>query len=260
MKLGVCYMVFDGEELLEAAIKSIREQVDFVAVTWQKMSYHGNLNDTDLEPLLNKLQSQGLLDKAIFFEPNLKQTPKENELKLRNIGLQASRDAGCTHHISFDVDEFIESQQLKFAKETFSDNDCSMIRNVYYYKKPTWRMHPNIKNNWVSFIHPVTTEYSMIPKYPHRIEITRRLTPYDKCRIYTEDECVMHHMTYVRKDMAKKLRNSMTGKLYEIDQFVEEFNKYQLGDKLVVAPDFLTKRTVLVNNIFNIEEELWHNQ
>lgn len=260
MKLGVCYMVFDGEELLRPAIKSIREQVDFVSVTWQKISYHGNPNDTDLEPLIKQLIEEKLLDQAIFYEPNLTQSPKENELKLRNIGLQASRDAGCTHHISFDVDEFVLPEQLKYAKETFGDNDCSMIENIFYYKKPTWKMHPNVKNNFVSFIHPVTTEYSMIQKYSHRIEITRRLTPCDKIRVYKPDECAVHHMTYIRKDMAKKLNNSMTGKLYQIDKFVDEFNKYQLGDRLVVAPDFLTRRTILVDNIFNIEESWEHNQ
>lgn len=260
MKLGVCYMVFDGEELLRSAILSIREQVDFVSVTWQKMSYHGNQNDADLEPLLNQLKADKLLDQAIFFEPNLQESPKENELKLRNIGLQASRDAGCTHHISFDVDEFVIPEQLKFAKETFGDNDCSMIENVYYYKHPTWQIQPNIKNNLVSFIHPVTTEYSMIKQYSHRIEVTRRLTPYAKCRVYRPDECVIHHMTYVRKNMEKKLRNSMTGKIYDIDKFVDDFNRYELGAKLIVAPDFLTKRTILVDNIFNIEELWAHNQ
>lgn len=247
-------MVFDGEELLKAAIASIRKEVDFVAVTWQKMSYHGNPNETDLEPLLDQLKTEGLLDQAIFFEPDLTQTPKENELKLRNIGLQASRDAGCTHHISFDVDEFVLPEQLKYAKETFEDNDCSMIENIYYYKKPTWRIQPNFKNNLVSFIHPVTTEYSMIYNYPYRIEFTRRLDPYFKCRVYRQDECSLHHMTYVRKNMSKKLKNSMTGNLYKIEQFVKEFDKYQLGERLVVAPDFLTKRTVLVDDLFNIGE------
>lgn len=251
-------MLFDGEELLKPAIASIRSQVDFVCVTWQKTSYHGNTNEIDLEPLLKNLQSEKLIDRLIFFDPNLTKSPKDNELSLRNIGLQASRDAGCTHHISFDVDEFVMPEQLKVAKEIFGDNECSMIENIYYYKKPTWKMHPNVKNNLVSFIHPVSTEYSMIPKYSHRIEITRRLTPYSRCKVYKPDECVLHHMTYVRKDMAKKLRNSMTGNLYNIDKFVNDFNKYKLGDRLVVAPDFLTRRTVLVDDIFNIGE-LWEH-
>jgi len=248
-------MVFDGEELLEPAIKSIRDQSDFVAVTWQKTSYHGNKTDTDIESLINQLKKNNLIDQAIFFEPNLSKSPKENELQLRNIGLQASRDHNCTHHISFDVDEFILSDQLKYAKETFGDNDYSIIENLYYYKRPTWQMTP-VKNNQVSFIHPVTAEYSMIRKYPYRIEITRRVTPHDKCRVYMQDECVMHHMTYVRKNMEKKLRNSVTGYLYKIDKFVDDFNKYQLGDRLVVSPDFLTHKTKLVEDVFSLEELL----
>lgn len=249
-------MVFDGEELLKPAIRSIREQVDFLAVTWQKISYHGNSTDTDIESLINQLKVEGLIDQEVFFEPDLSKSPKDNELQLRNIGLQASRNAGCSHHISFDVDEFILPEQLKYAKETFEDNDYSIIENVYYYKKPTWQMCPQVKNNQVSFIHPVTTSYEMIRKFPYRIEITRRLTPFDKCRVYTQEECTMHHMTYVRKDMEKKLRNSVTGHLYNINKFVDQFNKYQLGDPLVVSPDFLKRKTKLVEDIFGIEEVL----
>lgn len=254
MKLGVSYMVFDGEELLRSAIASIRSQVDFVSVTWQNTSYHGNKNDTNLKQFLENLKAEKLVDQAIFFEPDLKKHPKDNELQLRNLGLKASRDADCTHHISFDVDEFILPDQLAYAKNTFGDHDCSMIENVYYYKKPTWKMHPNVKCNLVSFIHPVTTEYSMIPKYPYRIEITRRLTPYLNCKVYKPEECLVHHMSYVRRDMEKKLRNSMTGGLFKIDKFIEEFNRYQLGERLIVAPDFIARKTVLVNDIFKIGE------
>lgn len=248
-------MVFDGEELLKPAIKSIREQVDFVSVTWQKTSYHGNQNDTDIEKFINNLKYEGLIDQSIFFEPDLTKTPKENELKLRNIGLKASKDFGCTHHISFDVDEFVLPEQLKFAKDTFGDHDYSIIENFYYYKSPKWKMNPNVKNNLVSFIHPVSSEYSMIYHYSHRIEITRRLTPYTKCRVYKPEECCVHHMSYVRKDIKKKFKNSMTGKLFDVDKFIEEFHNYQLGEKLVVAPDFLTRRTILVDDIFNIGEQ-----
>lgn len=76
MKLGVCYMVFDGEEFLEPAIKSIREQTEFVSVTWQKTSYHGNKTDTDIEGLINQLKKDKLIDQDIFFEPDLSELPR----------------------------------------------------------------------------------------------------------------------------------------------------------------------------------------
>lgn len=41
-------MVFDGEELLEFAIKSIRNEIDHISVTYQTTSYFGNPADPEL--------------------------------------------------------------------------------------------------------------------------------------------------------------------------------------------------------------------
>lgn len=245
-------MLFDGEEFLEPVIKSVRNQIDHVTVTWQQTSYHGNKNDTDLKPLIERLKAEGLIDKDIFYEPDLTKTPKQSELALRNLGLEASREAGCTHHISADVDEFYDPEQLEHAKKTFGDHDYSMAQMNCYYKKPTWQLIPHNDKSIVSFIHPVANNYEMTLKYPYKIEITRRLNTCEKCRVYGKDEFVIHHMSYVRKDIRKKLQNSTTGDMYEIDKFITDFDKYQLGERLVIAPDFLTRRTKLVDNIFGL--------
>ena len=42
-KLGVSYSVWDGEEMLEFAIRSIRSEVDYVNVVWQKLSWFGTM-------------------------------------------------------------------------------------------------------------------------------------------------------------------------------------------------------------------------
>ena len=55
MKLGVSYNIFDGEELLENSIKSIRENVDYISVVYQEVSNFGNPCDENLIPLLNDL-------------------------------------------------------------------------------------------------------------------------------------------------------------------------------------------------------------
>ena len=44
MRLGVAYNLFDGEELIEYSIKSIRNNVDFICIIWQKISNHGGRN------------------------------------------------------------------------------------------------------------------------------------------------------------------------------------------------------------------------
>ena len=38
-KLGVSYNLFNGEELLEASIKSIRQNVDYINVIYQEYSW-----------------------------------------------------------------------------------------------------------------------------------------------------------------------------------------------------------------------------
>ena len=38
MKIGVSYNLFDGEELLESSIKSIRKNVDYISVVYQTIS------------------------------------------------------------------------------------------------------------------------------------------------------------------------------------------------------------------------------
>jgi hypothetical protein len=126
MKLGICYMVFDGEELLEFATSSIRNHIDFISVTYQTTSYFGNPADPNLLPLLKQLQNEKLIDELIFFEPDLSVHHKINELNLRNLGLEASRKMDCTHHISSDVDEFYQGKQLDYVKDVMDNSDYDL--------------------------------------------------------------------------------------------------------------------------------------
>lgn len=253
MKLGLSYLAFNGEELLPFALKPIRNQIDFVSVVYQTTSYYGELADPNLTTLLTKLQDEGLVDKLIHFESdhNLKRTL--NEMKARNVGLEESRKNGCTHHISADVDEFYIPDQLEFAKKEMEDYDASAVSLINYFKKPTFRIVPNRKYE-VSFIHTVENDYNLGTNYPYRIDITRKMNT-NKCRTFEMNEFVIHHMTFVRKNIRSKLANS-TNKVKDLDDFVEKFDKYQLGDRLRIPPDFINRRTKLVDNIFEIPEEL----
>ena len=47
--------LFDGDELLEKSILSIRNVADYVCVVWQRVSNKGNFADPYLEVFLNKL-------------------------------------------------------------------------------------------------------------------------------------------------------------------------------------------------------------
>lgn len=251
MKLGICYMVFDGEELLEFAASHIRNQIDHISVTYQTTSYFGNPCDPNLPNLINKLKGDKLIDEAIHYEPNLSLHPKENELKLRNLGLELSRNANCTHHISADVDEFYSSEQMKFAKETMDDSDFSMVHYINYYKEPTFLV-ANPKDLLITFIHPVENQYKIIEDFPFRIETTRRLSKYNKYKIFSKNEVLQHHMSYVRKDIRKKFANSCNSSYYDMKKFYSDFDKHQVGDRACLIPDYLNRRTTKVENQFNI--------
>lgn len=237
-------MVFDGEELLPFAINSIRKEVDFISVIYQTTSYYGNSHEPT--PTLNTLD----IDQLIHYEPNLTLPPKQIELNIRNLGLQLSRNAGCSHHISLDTDEFYDPEQLAYAKTI--NCDMSIVPMELYYKEPTFLVYPPSKM-LVSFIHPVENEYAILPKYPYPIEQTRRLKQFNNVKVFSRGEVVMHHMSYIRKDIRRKLSNTSNGKNYNIDEFEQKFNTYKLGDRVCLLPDFLNRRTKLVENKFNIK-------
>ena len=247
-------MVFDGEELLEFAIKSIRNVVDHVSVTYQSVSYFGNKASEELFVLLDRLKKEKLIDELIHYDTDLSIHHKINELNLRNIGLEASKKAGCTHHISSDVDEFYIAEELEFVKKMMSEEeyDFSMAPYLTYYKHPTYLIQPNI-DSLITLIHPVGNNYEFIKNYPFKIETTRRLKKHDHYKVFSNKEINIHHMSYVRKDIRKKLENSDNGRFFKIDKFVVDFDKYKLGDRLCVLPDYLNRKTIEVPNIFNID-------
>lgn len=245
MKLGICYNVFDGEELLPFAIASIRPVVDFISVIYQTTSYFGNSHDPT--PTLNKIKD---IDQLTHFQPDLTLPPRHNELNIRNIGRNLSILAGCSHHISADTDEFYDKEQLAYAK-TIKCNMSVAYMNIYY-KDPTFLVYPP-QDLMVSFIHPVENEYAFMAKYPFPIDPTRRLKNYENCKVFSKEEFTIYHMSYVRKDIRRKFLNSSNGKAYNIDKFEENFNKYKVGDRVCLLPDFINRKTIQVDNKFGIE-------
>lgn len=251
MKLGLCYMVFDGEELLEFAARSVRPAVDHISVTYQDISYFGNPAGPELKKTLDKCQKLGLIDELIHFKPNLSLHHKDNELKLRNIGLEASRKAGCTHHISSDVDEFLTPEQLQNAKNLSEGYDFVVAPYEYYYKDPTYRVTPN-QGLLVTLIHPVDNKYVCNKEFPFKIEITRRFPRCEKYRVLTLEECTVHHMSYVRKDIRKKYANNDNQFYIKLKKFYAHFENYKVGERVCLLPDYINRKTTLVENTFGI--------
>ena len=230
MKLGVSYNLFDGEELLENSIKSIKKHVHYVSVVYQTESNFGNPCDEGLVPLLEKLKSDGLIDELFLYKPNLNKGGHYNEIRKRNLGLYISEGAGCTHHMAMDSDEFYTDEQFKYMLDEIvkGDFDSSACQMTTYYKDSKYRLDPK-EEYYVSLPFKIRQgkEYVIGHPFPVLVDPTRRMEP-GKCKVFTRDEIEMHHMSYVRKDIRKKLQNSSASPNFRnIDKIVDYYNKWE---------------------------------
>ena len=238
MKLGVSYNIFDGEELLEGSIIKIREYVDFISVVYQKTSNFGDQCNETLVDLLNNLQGKGLIDEVYEYIPNLKKGGHFNEITKRNIGLSLSRGVNCTHHMSMDSDEYYDGEQFKNLKSLIIDNDCdsSYCQMQTYYKSWEYALDPP-EDYYVSLIFKIkpNSDYVMMAPSPVLVDPTRRMSPINKPIVLPRNVIEMHHGSYIRNDIRKKLINSSASLNFknDIDKLVNHYNEWEYPNKVL---------------------------
>lgn len=221
MKLGVAYNLFDGEELLEASLKSIRNAADFVCVVYQKTSYFGQPASENIENLLNSLKEKGLIDEIYLFEADFLNNPDKKffEASKHNIGLELCKKAGMTHFLCMDVDEFYDSEQINKLKEFILKNEInSSACSIYeYLKTPEYKIEngytfspSNNYNFYVPFIMKIhkNKQQNHGTDFQTFVDTTRAVNGDDKFYLFPVQDVVMHHMCSVRKDLDKKYKNS----------------------------------------------------
>lgn len=242
MKIGVSYNVFDGEELLESSIKSIRNNVDYISVVYQTISNFGNECDKNLVSTLEDLKNKNLIDEIFEFKPKINRGGHFNEITKRNIGLSLSEGADCTHHMAMDSDEFYDEEEFKYLKKIMleGDYDSSACQMTTYYKEPIYRLEPK-EEYFVSLLYKIrqNREYVIGHPFPVLVDPTRRMEP-GKCKIFTRDEIEMHHMSYIRKNLFRKLKNSSASPNFKnINKIVDYFDKWVYPQQALMggAPD-----------------------
>jgi len=256
MKVGVSYNLFDGEELLESSINSIRNNVDYISVVYQTISNFGNPCDEGLVLLLESLKNRGLIDELFEYNPRINKGGHLNEITKRNIGLSLSEGVGCTHHMAMDSDEFYTDEQFKYMKDIMynEDWDSSACQMDTYYKEPIYILDPK-EDYYVSLLFKIKQgkEFVMGHPFPVLVDPTRRVEP-GKCKIFTRDEIEMHHMSFVRKDINKKLNNSSAKNSFSniIDNITNHYNNWEYPNDVMWASGQLLK-VKKVNKKFDVE-------
>ena len=240
MKWGVSYSVFDGEELLEASIRSIRNSVDYVNVVYQLKSWYGEPASKNLYLLLQKLKANGLIDEIIEYCPNTKLNAGIQEKIKRNMGLKAALNAKVDYFMTMDTDEFYFSEELEQAKnDIISKNvDYSYCPIVNYGMAPTERSLTPTSTS-VPFFSKINY-FSRLGKNKNIICLAdpTRQFKFIFGKQYFLSGINMHHMSFVRENMQKKFNSSSNMNMREnISKNIEHLKKL---------------KTVSVENNFNI--------
>jgi hypothetical protein len=248
MKLGISYNLFDGEELLEYSIQSVRNSADHINVVYQKISNWGEPCSENLEDLLSDLVKKKLIDKIYCYTPKNTSASK-NELHKRNIGLNIAKARFCSHFLNLDCDEFYHKNQFDEAKKFIIANkiESSSCKFINYIKNPTWQIQ-NYSQTYTPFIAKINLLTKLTGKsyFPVLVDPTRKMNGNKKFKYFEPQDLRMEHMWLVRKDLNKKFNNSSAKKLIK-PEFIGEVLDYQHPGK------FLGNDVLEVENVFKIK-------
>jgi hypothetical protein len=231
MKLCAIYNIWDDWDLFNFSGAVTEQFVDGIIVVWSRAS---NWNEIAPEPWHNgKSKNVHYLQ----IEP-MGGTPAEKETWKRQQGLNKAQELGYTHFITMDADEFYVPEEVEEAKKRFSDPSMNglVCRCKTYFRTP--RLTIGYDTTLVPFIHKIVPglRYEFNRNYPFAWTDQDRVpfTPNKRIRIDPTrsfnltsgiqwDEITMHHMSWVRSDLKKKVRNSTARMNIEKSTIVQDY-------------------------------------
>lgn len=237
MSVIAIYNVFDGEELLEGSINQVKGWCDYVIAFYQTVSNQGNIYHGGAKEC-KRLSDLGLIDLSIKFDPNLSKPAMVNERNKRNEGVRMARSLGATHFINLDCDEYWEEMP---------EIDCAH-KMWTYFKKPYYR-YDTPESYYVPGIITLT-DRMRLGNWDCGFHCDPTRKPNHKLK---EGKAMMHHFSYVRKDMDRKIQNS-TAKdniLSRQKDLIKDLENVRDGYRM----SFIQKIINLVPNIFQIDYE-----
>ncbi len=276
-RLGVAYNVFDGEELLEASVRSIRSVADYIVVVYQTTSNFREAASEELIPLLEKLKRQGLIDDMYLYCPQFSHSDDHyNERYKRDIGLELVKRAGCDYFLSMDTDEFYHAEQVKEAIDFIYDEKIgsSAVNIIEYLREPTnqlvngYTFAPIACKSDYNFYVPFIMKIHRFKKqrhsgvhFPCLVDPTRGLNNRERFYLFEKHKVAMHHMCTVRRDLARKYANSNLRKAYqdkELAELQEKILGFDFDKNLVEVSIFNGVYVQKVPNVFeiNISKEI----
>src|SRR5579859_6104118 len=215
MRLIALYSVFDGEELLEGSVRQIRGLVDFVLCSVQTVSYTGQKYEGGLEKA-RELKRMGLVDEVAVYTPSGEVGTQINELRKRFGAIQLGYKAGFSHFIHMDCDEYYLPEEFARVKQFVEEGgfDGSLVYSKTYFKRPDWVMD-DVDRTFFTFIHKYRADLACCgSNFPYVCDPTRTVNA-KNIKVLDREMITLHHYSWVRNDVLRKLRNSSTGGVME---------------------------------------------
>lgn len=256
-KVGLAIIAFEGTEHLYNIIYSIRESVDYVSIGLQRVSYHGDrISNVDLNEIFRLRDEDHLVDNIVEIELDTSEEARKQETKKRNILIQDAEDHGCSHCIVIDSDEYYTKKSFDYALSEIDKHDyeityCQYCNYAIDYEHLL--VYPFSQGMYVPFVSKVKYRCDYdgksfnLPRDPTRV-LSRPYDRIDKARtkdgqivdlphytvenhIFEWKEIKMHHLSWLRANIRKKLENWSSKKVFEnyenlIDQAVESYENF----------------------------------
>lgn len=252
MKLAAVYCVWDDYKLLVYSMDKIGKLVDGIIIITSEYSNFGERSK------IPTFQTGLKIDSVIIVDPDLNLPPVVNERDKRNFGLQKARELGYTHFLMMDADEFYEPTEFLKEKERFNDDSLQglVCRVKCYFKRPTLTIGYDV--TLVPFIHKITPElrYTWNKAYPYAFEGPKqeiRIDPTRQMNIVSGVELsdiTMHHYSWIRSDIRKKIRNSTARQNIERSTIVSDYRDAKEG----YYCEFYKTKLEACENLFNIPD------
>lgn len=244
MRLGAAFVAFSGLELLKPAIRSARRLADFVAVVYCEVSHRGLPAAPYMRRLLEDLRREGLVD---CLRPYAASSPArspeevvEHMRRQRDLGRRICLEAGCTHVMLRDCDEFYAPGFPRLALRIASRFDVTFSRMVDYTASPLYRARHARSHDRVPFI-----QRADLPVGPSDVGVhvdpARTVAGAGSWFVFPSWLLLMHHMTRVRIDEEELRRkyesHSWYPRVEDIRRLTEETRRPDMRKYRVLAED-----------------------
>jgi hypothetical protein len=265
MKLCVIYTIWDDWDWLSLSLDTIWPAVDGAIIVYSDTSNFGEQSPPPERIGQRRFNNALLYDQLWLenWEPDLKRSARENETQKRNFGLKMAQEKGFTHFLMADADEFYHPETIERGKVEIGNDAGLVCRCKTYFRSPTLTIGHD--TTLVTFIHKITPglRFEMNQNYPFgwtdmdgvpftpkkriRIDPTRQLNITSGVKWFDGD---MHHFSWIRKDVKKKVRNSTAKVNLERSTIFADYCKAKPG----YFCQFYGKRLEACENIFHLPE------